>query len=49
MKNLDKKKELIAKKMASGKAHKRYENEANPEMHSVKNSMRRKGFSDSKI
>ena len=33
----------------SGQRQKRYEMEANPEMHAVKNSMRRKGLPDHKI
>lgn len=36
-------------KIHQGRTAKKYENEANPEMHSFKNSMRRKGFSDAKI
>lgn len=37
------------KNMSEGRRQKRYEMEANPEMHAFKNSMRRKGFDNAKI
>lgn len=40
---------LHSPKVAEGMAQKKHENEANPDMHSFKNSMRRKGFSEGKI
>ena len=43
------KSKALRERVTGGKTQKKYENEANPEMHAVKNSMRRKGFSDAKI
>lgn len=41
--------EPIANKVDEGRKQKQRENEANPEMHATKNSMRRKGLSEGKI